>query len=85
MNSVNSISDFRALSALSSDEDVFTASAGTTAAKGSYTLTVDRIAENHRQGSNSFFADSDTTTIGAEGETLTITQDGESFDVAYGG
>lgn len=85
LNSVNSNSDFRALTARSSDEDVFSVSAGATAAKGSYSLTVDRIAENHRQGSASFFADSDTATIGSEGDTLTITQDGESFDIAYGG
>lgn len=85
LNSVNTLSDFRVLTAKSSDEDVFGASAGTSAAKGTYSLTVDRIAENHRLGSGSFFADTDTTTIGSEGETLTITQDGDSFDVAYGG
>ncbi len=85
LNSVNTLSDFRALKASSSNADVFSASAGTSAAKGTYSLTVDRIAENHRLGSNSYFADTNTTTIGSEGETLTITQDGDSFDVAYGG
>ncbi|MGR9090161.1 MAG: flagellar filament capping protein FliD [Gammaproteobacteria bacterium] len=85
LNSVNTLSDFRVLTAKSSDEGVFGASAGSSAAKGTYSLTVDRIAENHRLGSNAFFADTDTTSIGSEGETLTITQGGDSFDVAYGG
>jgi len=85
LNSVNTLSDFRVLSATSSDESVFTASAGTAASKGTYSLTVDRIAENHRLGSNTVFADTDTTTIGTAGETLTITQDGDSFDIEFGG
>lgn len=85
LNQVNSLNDFNALSATSSDDSVLSASAGTSASKGTYGLTVDRIAENHRLGTTAVFADSDTTAIGSDGDTLTITQGTEDFDIEYGG
>ncbi len=85
LSNVNSLADFAALTATSSDEDVLTASASPAASKGTYALTVDRIAENHRLGSSTFFADADTTAIGTAGDTLTIGQGTESFAVDFGG
>jgi len=85
LNAVNSLSDFRVLNANSSDPDVLNATAGTAASKGTYGITVDRIAENHRLGTTSVFADSDTTAVGADGDTLTITQGADSFDIEFGG
>jgi len=82
---VNSLGDFRVLSAKSSDKDVLTATAGTTASKGIYSLSVDRIAENHRMGGSSVFVDTDTTTVGTAGDTMTINQGAGSFDVEFGG
>ena len=85
LSKVNSLKDFRVLSAKSSDEDVFTASANSAASKGTFNLTVERIAESHRMGASAVFADTDTTTIGSIGETLTITQGADSFEVEFGG
>lgn len=75
---------FRFFSATSSDEDVLTAKADTTAAKGTFNLTVDRIAENHRMAAATVFADTDTTKIGNPGDTMTITVGTSSFVVDIG-
>jgi flagellar hook-associated protein 2 len=85
LSKVNSISDFRVLSANSTDDTVLTASASSAASKGTFNLTVARTAENHRMGSSAVFADTDTTTIGASGDTLTIGQGTSSFDIDFGG
>lgn len=82
---VNSLSDFKVLTAKSSDEDVLTASAGSSASKGTFDLTVNRIAENHRLAMNNVFADADTTLIGADGDSLTITQGSDDFEIEFGG
>ncbi|MFT4561018.1 MAG: flagellar hook-associated protein 2 [Gammaproteobacteria bacterium] len=84
LSKVNSLADFRKLSAKSSDTDVLTASASPTASKGTYSFTVERLAESHRLGSSSVFSDADTTAIGTTGDTLTFTQGSETFDVEYG-
>ena len=61
---LDTIDDFRILTATSSDEDVLTASASSLAARGVFNIAVDRIAENHRIAAGGSFADIDTTTIG---------------------
>ena len=78
LSTVNSLADFQKLSAKSSDGDVLSATASSAASKGTYSLSVDRIAENHRLGSGSVFPDSDTTLIGTTGDTVTFTQGSES-------
>ena len=83
--SINSTSDFRVMSASSSDTEVFGATASSNASAGTFNLTVNRIAENHRLGSGTAFADADTTIIGTAGDTVTITQGADSFDIEFGG
>lgn len=85
LSKVNSESDFSVLAASSSNEDVFTASAVSTASKGTFNLTVERIAESHRMGASAVFVDIDTATIGGAGDSLTFDQNGESFDIEFGG
>src|SRR3990172_3811334 len=71
MAKLNDLTKFKVFAAKSSDEAVLSASASSTAAKGTYAITVNRIAENHRLGPNQTFADTDTTTIGTVGDTAT--------------
>lgn len=68
---------FKIFTATSSDEDVLTAETGTTAASGIYNLEVNRLAQNHKLGSDEH-ADS-ATFGGAAGDELTLTVDGESM------
>lgn len=82
---LNDISKFKVFKATSSDETILTASASSSAAKGTFTLQVNRIAENHRMSSNSFFPNTDTTTVGAAGDTMTISVGGSAFTVQHGG
>ena len=85
LQSINEVADFTVLRADSSDEAVLSASAASTASAGIFNLTVNRIAETHRLGSQNTFADIDTTTVGTAGDELTIDVGGDSFDVSYGG
>lgn len=78
-------SSFKVHSATSSDEDVLTASASSSAARGNYSVTVNRIAEYHRVAAGTTYADSDTTAIGTSGDTMTIAVGGEDFTVSIGG
>ena len=85
LESVNELAEFSVLKANSSDSSVLTASASSTASPGVFNLTVDRVAETHRLGSQNTFADTDTTLVGTAGDVLTIDGGGSSFDVDYGG
>ena len=75
---------FKVFKAVSSDLDVLSASADSTAAKGNYAIEVVRIAENHRLAGATIFADNDTTTIGAPGDSMTISVGGTAFVVDIG-
>jgi flagellar hook-associated protein 2 len=85
MESLSSASKFQVFSATSSDDTIFTATADSTAAVGTYSLQVLRAAEAHQMGSNSTFADTGTTTVGSSGDTMTITVGSSAFTVSYGG
>ncbi len=85
LQSINEIADFTVLKAESSDTAVLSASAASTASAGIFNLTVNRIAETHRLGSQNSFADTDTTTVGTVGDEITIDVGGDSFDISYGG
>lgn len=85
MTELSDPAKFRYFKAATGDDEVLTGSAEAGAAKGSYSLEVVRIAENHRLAGNTFFADTDTTVVGSVGETMTITVGGTSLVVASGG
>jgi flagellar hook-associated protein 2 len=85
MDGLSTVDSFKVYAATSSDEDVFTAAASSSAGTGNFTLLVNRIAESHKLGSANTFADSDTTTIGSAGQTMTLTVGTASFTVGYGG
>ena len=84
MGTLADLENFKILSAISSADDVLSATATTQAGKGVYQIDVQRIAENHRLASTTVFADSDTTEIGADGDTMTITVGSTDFTVDYG-
>jgi len=67
--------------ARSSNEDVFTATAGSTAAPGSYDITVLALAKAQQLASGPF-AEGSTSTVGTG--TLTITYGTTTFDVEIG-
>lgn len=82
MAKLDSPSDFRLFTATSADEDVYSASAGSSAAAGSYGIEVVRIAERHRMaaGDANTYATTDTD-IGASG-TMSIAVGAEpAFDI----
>ncbi|WP_428603353.1 flagellar filament capping protein FliD [Sedimenticola sp.] len=68
---------FQAKNASSSDTDIFTTSADTTAVASSYDVTVNRLAQRHKMASDEF--SSATTFGGGAGDELTLTVDGTSF------
>lgn len=82
MGKLDSLSDFRLFSATPADDTVFTATASSLAATGTYDVQVDRLAEAHKIKSKAF-ADTDTTTVG--GADLTLTIAAESFTVTGAG
>jgi len=82
MGKLDTLSDFKLFSAVSANEDVFTASASSSAATGTYDVKVDRLAEAHKIKSK-LFADTDTTTVG--GADLTLTVDSSSFTITGAG
>ncbi|MFH1845504.1 MAG: flagellar filament capping protein FliD [bacterium] len=70
-------SEFGAFKATTSDEDILTASAGSTATPGSYNITVNSLAAAQKDISQSY--DSLTAEIGAG--TFSITVDGEETEI----
>ena len=84
MQELSDLDKFKVFKATSSDDEVLTATADSTAAKGIFNIQVNRIAENHRMAANTVFADLDTTKIGNPGDTMTITVGATAFVVDIG-
>ena len=84
MQELSDLDKFKVFRAMSSDDEVLTATADSTAAKGVFNIQVNRIAENHRMAANTVFADLDTTKIGNPGDTMTITVGATAFVVDIG-
>ncbi|MBI2802763.1 MAG: flagellar filament capping protein FliD [Gammaproteobacteria bacterium] len=82
---LSDLSKFKVYAATSSDKTIVDATASSTAARGTYNLLVNRIAENHRMAANTTFANIDTTTIGTAGDNMTITVGTTAFKVGIGG
>ncbi len=79
MKELSSFDAFRKFTSVSSDEDVLTASTTSSAASGSYSIDVTRLAQNHKLGSNESL---DTATFGGgAGDALTLTVAGNSTTV----
>jgi flagellar hook-associated protein 2 len=77
MTSLQSATTFQATNASSSDTEVFTVSSETNAVTSSYSVTVDRLAQQHKIGSSELA--STTTFGGAAGDELTLTVGSDSF------
>ncbi len=84
MQALNSPTDFKVYTATSAAEDVVSASASSSAARGSYEVDVTTLASADKMGSGSF-ADADTVTVGNAGDQMTLSVNGQSFTVAIGG
>ncbi len=80
MSGLADTAKFNVYSALSSDEDVLTASATNSAAPGSFAIQVTQLAQHHKMASNPF-ADEDTVVTAIAGAKATIEVDSDSFDV----
>lgn len=73
---------FKVFTNTSSNADVLTASSDSTAAAGTYSLQIDRLAQNHKLGSNEF---ADTATFGGtagDGITLTVGSSALTVDLS---
>jgi flagellar hook-associated protein 2 len=79
LSPLKTVEAFAARGATSADDDVFTASAASTAAPGSYEIEVESLASAHQLSSDAF-ADGAGHVVGTG--TLTISLDDESFSVA---
>jgi len=79
MKELSSQDKFRVFLPQSSDEDVLTASADGSAAAGTYAVQVDRLAQNHKLGSDEV---ADTATFGGTaGDTLDLTVGTDTLSV----
>jgi flagellar hook-associated protein 2 len=83
-DALKSASDFDVFTATSADTAIFTASADSSAADGTFDIQVQSLAQAQKQGSTSF-SDSDTTTVGTAGDVVEITVGSDSFSVEIGG
>ena len=79
MDKLGTADKFRIFSPTSSDENILTATAMSAAAAGSYSLDVQRLAQNHKMGSDPFA--SGTTFGGTAGDSLTLTVNGNSSTI----
>lgn len=82
MSDLSSLESFRVFQSDSSDDGVMSATADSEAAAGLYNLNVDRLAQNHKMGSNQFAA---TDTFGGgvgDALTLTVGTDSTSIDLS---
>jgi flagellar hook-associated protein 2 len=87
MDGLGTLSKFKVYKATPEDEDVFTASASSTAAPGTYNIEVVQLAASHRQNSQRY-ADKDTTTVGTAGDRIHVqvgTDTANAFEVEIGG
>lgn len=83
VDALKDASDFNVFTATSADTAIFTASASSSAAAGTYDVQVTSLATADKYGSISF-SDSDTTTVGNSGDKIEITIDSETFSVDIG-
>ena len=85
MKALSSEDKFKIFTATSSDEDVLSAETTSSAAAGIYNINVNRLAQNHKMGSNEF---ADTATLGGadplDALTLTVGSDSMSVDLSSG-
>ncbi len=82
MQELSTLDAFRKFTSTSTDEDVMTATADADAAAGIYNVSVERLAQNHKLGSNEFL---DTATVGGgAGDALTLTVAGEASTIDLG-
>lgn len=81
MQGLSSISSFQVFSAVSNDENVFTATADSSAAAGNYSINVTALAERDKIATQAYV---DTAAVVGEG-TLTLSVGGDSFDVVIDG
>ena len=84
MTDLSDPAKFKFAKAVSTDDKVLTASADSTAAKGTFQIDVNRIAENHRQAATNFFLNTDVVKIGAPEATMKIKVGSDEFIVEVG-
>ncbi len=79
MDELGSVDKFRVYASASSDEDVATVTADSSAANGTYDIDIQRLAQHHKQGSSALAGG--TTFGGTSGDSLSFTVDGESMSI----
>ena len=84
MDKLGDLSKFQVFSATSGDEGIFTATADSSAAVGTFDIEILNLAVNQKSASAAF-ADAGTTTIGNAGEKINIQVGAGTFSVDIGG
>ena len=84
LKNLNSLNAFQVNAVSSTNSDALTATASSSAATGTLDVQVLRMAQAHKQGSLAQ-PDTDTTTIGGDGDQMTITVDGNAVVLDVGG
>ncbi|MEN8800571.1 MAG: flagellar filament capping protein FliD [Thiogranum sp.] len=84
LSDLKTVDAFEVYKAVSSDDTAFTATADSSAATGSVDIQVVSLAEVHKMGSLAI-TDTDSTTLGRNGNKMTFTVNGNAFTVEGGG
>ncbi|MEN8762459.1 MAG: flagellar filament capping protein FliD [Thiogranum sp.] len=84
LSDLKTVDAFEVYKAVSSDDTAFTATADSSAATGSVDIQVVSLAEVHKMGSLAI-TDTDSTTLGRNGNEMTFTVNGNAFTVEGGG
>jgi flagellar hook-associated protein 2 len=80
MEGLSDLDKFKQFTTQSSDSDVLTASADSTAAGGVFSIDVNRLAQHHKMASDEL---SESATLGTAGDSIDIEIDGESMSVDF--
>ena len=82
MDGLSDVEEFQVYAATSSDQEVLSAAADSGAAKGVFSIDVQRLAQNHKVSSGEF---ADSTEFGTAGDTLSISVGSETMELGFGG
>ena len=85
MDGLASVNKFQVFSATSTNEDVFTADTDEFASTGKYDITVNRLAENHKMGTDAAGIDGATVFGGTAGDQLQLEVGTDSMTIDLSG
>jgi flagellar hook-associated protein 2 len=82
MDGLSDVEKFQIYKVDSTDEEVLSATANSSAANGMFSIDIQRLAQNHKVSSGEF---ADTATFGSAGDVLSIGIGDDTVDITFGG